>query len=92
MQQEFATALYQLMTQTYRKKENDPHGSESQIQDNENSIKSNLLISNNRNESIIPNGISKQIIDSKSNMKKPTNIIKNMNGHIYGKQYSLFSI
>ncbi|XP_006623391.1 adenylate kinase isoenzyme 5 [Apis dorsata] len=84
VQQEFATALYQLMTQTYRKKENDPHGSESQIQDNENSIKSNLLISNNRNESIIPNGISKQIIDSKSNMKKPTNIIKNMNGHIYG--------
>ncbi|XP_043790117.1 adenylate kinase isoenzyme 5 isoform X2 [Apis laboriosa] len=85
VQQEFAAALYQLMTQTCRKKKNDPHSSESQIQDNENNIKSNVLISNNRNESIIPNGISKQIIDNKSNVKKATNIIKNMNGiSIYG--------
>lgn len=81
VQQEFAAALYQLMTQTRRKEENDPHSSESQIvQDNENNTKSNVLIFNNKNESIIPNGISKQIIDSKSNMKKATNTIKNMNG------------
>lgn len=81
VQQEFAAALYQLIIQTRRKKENDPHDSESQIiQDNENNTKSSVLISNNRNESIISNGISKQIIDSKSNMKKTTNTIKNMNG------------
>lgn len=94
MQQEFAAALYQLMTQTCRKEENDPHSSESQIvQDNENNTKSNVLIFNNKNESIIPNGISKQIIDSKSNMKKATNTIKNMNGiSVHGKQYSVFSI
>lgn len=94
MQQEFAAALYQLMTQTRRKEENDPHDPESQIvQDNENNTKSNVLIPNNRNESIIPNGISKQIIDSKSNIKKATNTIKNMNGiSIYGKQYFLFLI
>ncbi|XP_003698184.1 adenylate kinase isoenzyme 5 isoform X1 [Apis florea] len=86
VQQEFAAALYQLMTQTRRKEENDPHDPESQIvQDNENNTKSNVLIPNNRNESIIPNGISKQIIDSKSNIKKATNTIKNMNGiSIYG--------
>lgn len=94
MQQEFAAALYQLMTQTRRKEENDPYDPESQImQDNGNNTKSNILIPNNRNESIIPNGISKQIIDSKSNIKKATNTIKNMNGiSIHGKQYSLFLI
>lgn len=95
MQQEFAAALYQLMTQTKcRKEENDPYDPESQImQDNGNNTKSNILIPNNRNESIIPNGISKQIIDSKSNIKKATNTIKNMNGiSIHGKQYSLFLI
>lgn len=94
MQQEFAAALYQLMTQTRRKEENDLYDPESQIvQDNGNNTKSNILIPNNRNESIIPNGISKQIIDSKSNIKKATNTIKNMNGiSIHGKQYSLFLI
>lgn len=87
MQQEFAAALYQLMTQTRRKEENNPHGPELQIvQENGNNVKSNSVLPNNRDQSIIPNGISKQIIDGKLNVEKAINNTKTMNGiSIHGK-------
>ncbi|XP_017759986.1 PREDICTED: adenylate kinase isoenzyme 5 [Eufriesea mexicana] len=81
VQQEFAAALYQLMTQTRRKEENNPHGPEPQImQENGNNMKSNSVVPNNRDQSIITNGISKQIIDGKLNVDKAINSTKTMNG------------
>lgn len=92
VQQEFAAALYQLMTQTRRKEENDLHNPEPQmVQENGNNEKLNTVVLNNRDQSIISNGVSKQMTDGKLNGEQAVNATKNMNGirSIQGKQYSL---
>ncbi|KOC65843.1 Adenylate kinase isoenzyme 5, partial [Habropoda laboriosa] len=81
VQQEFAAALYQLMTQTRRKGENDSHSPEPPIvQENGNNTNSNPIITNDTNQTIIQNGVSRQIIDGKMNIEKAINDSKNMNG------------
>ncbi|XP_003398829.1 adenylate kinase isoenzyme 5 [Bombus affinis] len=81
VQQEFAAALYQLMTQTRRKEENDLHNPEPQmVQENGNNEKLNTVVLNNRDQSIISNGVSKQITDGKLNVEQAVNATKNMNG------------
>lgn len=92
VQQEFAAALYQLMTQTRRKEENDLHNPEPQmVQENGNNEKSNTVVLNNKDQSIISNGVSKQMTDGKLNVEQAVNATKNMNGirSIQGNQYSL---
>lgn len=92
VQQEFAAALYQLMTQTRRKEENDLHNPEPQmVQENGNNEKLNTVVLNNRDQSIISNGVSKQMTDGKLNVEQAVNATKNMNGirSIQGNQYSL---
>lgn len=81
MQQEFSAALYQLMTQTRRKEEDNPHGPDSPTtQENENNINTNTVNSNNKDGTTIMNGIPKQIIDDKSNIEKAMKATGNMNG------------
>ena len=93
VQQEFAAALYQLMTQTRRKEENDLHNPEPQmVQENGNNEKLNTVVLNNRDQSIISNGVSKQITDGKLNVEQAVNATKNMNGirSIQGNLHFLF--
>ncbi|CAL7948457.1 unnamed protein product [Xylocopa violacea] len=81
VQQEFAAALYQLMTQVQRKEESDPNGPEWQTQENnESNTNSDLVVPNNNDQTIIPNGISKQLIDGKTNIEKAISATKNING------------
>ncbi|CAK9833165.1 Adenylate kinase isoenzyme 5 [Anthophora retusa] len=82
VQQEFAAALYQLMTQTRRKEGSDSHSPEppATILENGNNTNSNLVSPNNTNKTIILNGVSRQIIDGKMNIEKAISDSKNMNG------------
>ncbi|XP_076750036.1 uncharacterized protein LOC143422939 [Xylocopa sonorina] len=81
VQQEFAAALYQLMTRVQRKEESNPNGPEWQtLENNESNTKSVIVVPNNNDQTIIPNGISKQLIDGKTNIEKAINATKNVNG------------
>ncbi|XP_017881074.1 adenylate kinase isoenzyme 5 [Ceratina calcarata] len=79
VQQEFAAALYQLMTKTQRKEENDQRAPDSPTsRENENNL--NVIMPNNRNQPTTPNGVSKPIIDDESNTEKVINATNKMNG------------
>ncbi|XP_076243047.1 adenylate kinase isoenzyme 5 isoform X1 [Calliopsis andreniformis] len=81
VQQEFAAALYQLMTKTRRKEEENSRGPQSPtLQQHKNNVNANPVNSNNRDDAVMPNGISKQIVDGKSNIEKAIKATENLNG------------
>ena len=87
MQQEFSAALYQLMTRTRRKEENDVQSPKLDVmQENGNNAKLNTVVPDNRDQPIVPNGVSKQMIDDKLNVRETLTAKKNINGiSIQGK-------
>ncbi|KAF3420546.1 hypothetical protein E2986_11462, partial [Frieseomelitta varia] len=81
VQQEFSAALYQLMTRTRRKGENNVQSPKLDVmQENGNNAKLNTVVPDNRDQPIVPNGVSKQMIDGKLNVKEALTAKKNING------------
>lgn len=81
MQHEFAAALYQLMTQSRRIEEDDPHGPKSPtVHKTENNTNSNPATPSKEDQTIIANGISKPIIEGKSNVEKTVKSTESLNG------------
>ncbi|XP_076670567.1 adenylate kinase isoenzyme 5 [Andrena cerasifolii] len=81
VQHEFAAALYQLMTQSRRIEEDDPHGPESPtVHEAESNTNSTPATPNKEDQTIIANGISKPIIEGKSNVEKTVKSTEGLNG------------
>ncbi|XP_076183731.1 adenylate kinase isoenzyme 5 isoform X2 [Ptiloglossa arizonensis] len=81
VQQEFAAALYQLMTQSrHAKVEHSREFKSPIVQENGNGTISSPLITNNKDQTVILNGISKQTFDNVSNIENAINTTKNLNG------------
>ncbi|KAK1136890.1 hypothetical protein K0M31_001421 [Melipona bicolor] len=81
VQQEFSAALYQLMTRTRRKEENDVQSPKLDVmQENGNNAKLNTVVPDNRDQPIVLNGVPKQMIDGKLNVKEALTAKRNING------------
>ncbi|XP_076378601.1 adenylate kinase isoenzyme 5 [Megalopta genalis] len=78
VQQEFAAALYQMMTQARRKGGGAPRPQLSNGDDNE--ANGDPVIKNNRDQTIIPNGILKEASNVLPAIENVKNARKNVNG------------
>ncbi|XP_053983249.1 adenylate kinase isoenzyme 5 isoform X2 [Hylaeus volcanicus] len=80
VQQEFAAAVYQLMTQSQRTAREEPRSSKLLTLQTENGTSPTQFISNNKYQTVISNGTSKQSFDDNPNIENAINATKNMNG------------
>ncbi|XP_054006158.1 adenylate kinase isoenzyme 5 isoform X2 [Hylaeus anthracinus] len=80
VQQEFAAAVYQLMTQSQRTAREEPRSSKLLTLQTENGTSPTQFVSNNKYQTVISNGNSKQSFDDNPNIENAINATKNMNG------------